>query len=394
MTSLSLQEVAEEQKRDKASREEEKLELERLRAQTEQEKEERDRLLAQAEEEKKEKDRFMAQAEDEKKEKERLMAQAEDEKKEKERFRAQAEDEKKEKERFMAQAEEQKKEKERLRTESAATKEEQAKVINKAEAERLRLEEENLKLKQEKEALEKDKADAEKAYKEKEELLEKVLDQIKGKEAEIAQKEDELMSVQGTSGEQEEGEIEVQVKIEVDDETIDLGEDKTIELSDDDAQHDATVVIPSDVSCDEDEPLDEDAIAALDAALFGPGQMERDTMADNNYWFTRPATFSEARRNQPSEQEFNKILPTVPAFVGNMILQAMPEPVITGQPQLVLWYNIRGILPNWIVIWFMRALRKINSRCSDEALFYKALTLIDAWREREFYGGNVEDVSP
>ena len=376
--------MAEEQKRDKASREEEKKELERLRAQTEQEKEERDRL--------------MAQAEDEKKEKERIMAQAEDEKKEKERVMAQAEEEKKEKERVMAQAEEEKQEMERLRTESVATKEEQAKAINKAEAERLRLEEENLKLKQEKEALEKAKANAEKAFQEKDEFLKSVLDQIKAKEAEIARKEVELMSVQGTSGEQEEAEEEpgiepeVEVKLEVDDDTIDLS-DETVVLSDDDAQP-PVVDIPSDVSRDEDEEFDADAIAALDAALFGPGQMEREAMADNNYWFTRPATFSEARRNQPSEQEFNKILPTVPAFVGNMILQAMPEPVITGQPQLVLWYNIRGILPNWIVIWFMRALRKINSRCSDEALFYKALTLIDAWREREFYGGNVADVSP
>lgn len=297
----------------------------------------------------------------------------------------------------MAQAEEEKQEMERLRTESVATKEEQAKAINKAEAERLRLEEENLKLKQEKEALEKDKANAENAFKEKDELLKSVLDQIKAKEAEIAQKELELMSVQGTSREPEEGEKEpeiqpeVEVKLEVDDDTIDLAHD-TIELSDDDAQP-PVIDIPSDVSRDEDEGLDADAIAALDAALFGPGQMERETMADNSYWFEKPTTFSEARRNQPSEQEINKILPTVPAFVGKMILTALPEAVITGQPQLVLWYNQRGILPNWIVIWFMRALRKINTRCSDEALFHKALTLIDAWRERAFYGGNVEDES-
>ena len=109
-------------------------------------------------------------------------------------------------------------------------------------------------------------------------------------------------------------------------------------------------------------------------------------MNDNEFWFRLPANYSDAKKNQPTEHEIEKIMSIVPAFVSEAIMTAMPDSVLTGKPQLVFWYNQEGILPAWSVIWFMRALRTINSRCSDETLFFKSIHLIEAWREKVIYG--------
>ena len=331
-----MQEEAEKQKRLKAQSEEEKKELERLRAQTEEERRERERLLAQTEEERRERE----------KEREILLAQTEEERRERERLLAQTEEERQEKE----------KEIERLRTETekaTATKEELAKAMQKAEAKLQQLEEEKQKLKEEKLVLEEQMLKAEKDIAEMEQRIIETHERIDSiergvlEEASAQTGEEQLDAPAGeeqldVTGGTELPEVDVEVKVE----------------------------------------FDED-----DASTFGPTVLERDAMQDDDYWFNVPATFSESKRNKPSQHELDKMMSIVPDFVGQAIMSAMPpETVITGIPQLVYWYNQRDRLPNWTVIWFMRALRTINNRCSDEALFFKAIHLIEAWRERNMYG--------
>lgn len=321
---------------------------------------------------------------------ERLRAQTEEEKEERDRVLAQAAEEKKEKERLQAQAEVDQQEMERLRTESTAAKDKQAEAINKAEAERLRLENENEQLKQEKQALEQEKENAEKACKEKDDLLNKVISQIEAKEKEILLKTAELRSFPGTSGQQQtsgEKEPEVEVKLEVDEEGFDPETRAAI------FDPDTLAAIAKFADRDVEDDLRSEDFEALSESIFRPTQVEIDAMKDNHYWFERPTSYSGSKRCQPTEQEMAKILPVVPAFIGRMIMNIMPETVITGQPQMVLWYNERTLLPNWVIIWFIRALKNVNARSSDQTLFNKALTLIDAWRERNLYGGNVDDES-
>ena len=343
---LSLQEEAEKQKKFKTQSEEDKKELERLRAQAEEERLEKERLLAETEEERREKERLLAETEEERREKERLLAQAEEERRERARVLAQTQEDSKEKE----------KEIERLRTETqkvAATKDELAKDMQKAQAELQRLEEEKEKLKEEKRLLEEQVLKAENEIQQKELLLQKVHELIDFKE-------ENLFKKQAATARDEEPDARAG------DEQLDVtGGSENIEVK---------------VELDEEEELVE-------------FEGIHEAMKDDEYWFAVPATFSEAKKNRPSEHELQKILSIVPDFVGQAIMTAMPEAVITGIPQIAFWYNQRDRLPNWTVIWFMRALRTINNRCSDESLFFRAIHLIEAWREKVIYGESWNSVT-
>ena len=232
--------------------------------------------------------------------------------------------------------EQEKKELEVLRAErenAAALKEAHDEAIKKVEADRLRLEEENLSLKHEKLHLEGQKLDAEKAIFERDEQVKEVTDLIRAKEAEILQKEEELNS-------------------------IDRGYANRVEVVEPDPQD-------------------------LGGSLT---QEEREAMRDDTYWFPVPSAFSDAKKNRPTEEEVEKMLSIVPGFVCDAVLLAMPDSVLSGMPNLVFLYNQRGRLPNWTVIWFIRALRRVNNRSADETLFMRAMHIIEALREKLFKG--------
>ena len=306
---------------------------------------------------------------DELRERERLEAQREEEKKaleglkaESEELRAKRGEEKAELERLRVERDAKEAEVERVRAEAEKS---AAEVIKKAEADRLRLEEEVLKIRQEKLALEGLQLNAEKAIKERDERLEEMTALIKVKEAEIQQKEQELKScfaaataaAAAAAAGQEEGDDlalyvpEVKLEVEVE------------------AESEAGIV--------EEEPLNPEGEMT---------QFERETVSKDSYWFTPPSSFSESKKHIPSDREMKEILTIVPEFVARSIMSAMPESVLTGMPKLAFLYNQSGRLPNWTVVWFIRALRSINSRASDESLFFKAMHLIEALRERIIYG--------
>ena len=239
--------------------------------------------------------------------------------------------------------EEEKKELAVLRSErekAAALKEAHDQEMKKAEADRQRLEEENLRLKHEKVALEGMKLNAEKAILERDQQLEEVTELIKTKEAEIRQKEDDLRSMRQAY-------------------------DNPVEVTD---EEEVKVELEPDELIDPHTPE------------------EREAMSDDTYWFPVPSTFSEAKKNRPTEEEVEKMLSVVPGFVCDGVIEAMPDAVLTGMPSLVFVYNQCGRLPNWTVIWFIRALRTVNNRSSDETLFMRAVHLIQALREKIFYG--------
>ena len=240
--------------------------------------------------------------------------------------------------------EQEKKELEVLRAErenAAALKEAHDEAIKKVEADRLRLEEENLSLKHEKLQLEGQKLEADKAIFERDEQLKQVTDLIRAKEAEILQKEEELNSI------------------------VDRGYANRVE-----------VVEKEDINV---EPDPQDLVGSLT-------QEEREAMRDDTYWFPVPSAFCDAKKNRPSEEEVEKMLSIVPGFVSDAVLLAMPDSVLSGMPNLVFLYNQRGRLPNWTVIWFIRALRRVNNRSADETLFMRAMHIIEALREKLFKG--------
>lgn len=280
-------------------------------------------------------------------------------------------------ERLKILAQEEKKELEELRS----ARQRQAEAVKMAEDECLRLEAENQKLNQEKKALEQTKLqaekEAEKAINERDEQIQEVVELIKSKEAEIKEKEEQLREATAAAA------AAVAAAAAA--------------AEDDAAAAAAAAAAEDDAAAEEDdvevkvEPDDEEELKIEPDVdnYYDPGEglssEDMEMMSDDTFWFPLPS-FSEAKKNRPTEKEVEKVLSIVPDLVGDTIISAMPDTVLTGKPELVHMYLEAGRLPNWTVIWFVRVLRTINNRSSDASLFLKAMHMIEAYRQKRFYG--------
>ena len=84
----------------------------------------------------------------------------------------------------------------------------------------------------------------------------------------------------------------------------------------------------------------------------------------------------------PSQDERERILENVPAIIVETIVDAMERdcPIDTFN---TMYYLMRGWLPPFVVIYFVR--RQWPSRAKLETLFFRALHLIEALRERVYH---------
>ena len=321
-----------------------------MQAKSEADKKELEQLRSQREEELRELAEIRAERERERRELAEIRAERERERRELAEIRAEREEDRKRQE---VQSEEYETEVQRLRTEAAE-------AVKNAEADRVQLEEEVHRIQQEKVALQGMKLSAEKAVRERDDELQKVAGLLKAKEDEIRQKENELKAMYDAAN----------LK------AIDAAEQEPTAADEQEASssgHYPVRVEPQD-------PLDPDDLLSDD---------EREAMTDDTFWFPLPEKFSEAKATKPTEMELFEMIQLVPEYVRRAIMTFMPESpesASTATAKLAFEYSRSGRLPNWLVIWFMRAVRVIDKKSSDEVLYIKAMHLLAALRERIIRG--------
>ena len=277
-----------------------------------------------------------------------------------------------EQERLKILAQEEKKELEELRS----ARQRQAEAVKMAEDECLRLETENQKLNHEMKALEQTKLQAEKAINERDEQLQEVVELIKAKEAEIKEKEEQLKEATAAAA--------AAVAAAAAAAEHDAAAAAAAAAAEEDAEPEEDVEVKLEPDDEEELKIEPDVDNYYDPGE-GLSSEDMEIMNDDTFWFPLPS-FSEAKKNRPTEKEVEKVLSIVPDLVGDTIISAMPDNVLTGKPELVHMYLEAGRLPNWTVIWFVRVLRTINNRSSDASLFLKAMHMIEAYRQKRFYG--------
>ena len=304
---------------------------------------EQQQLAAKSEADKKELEQLRSGRAAEMSELDQMRAERDEEKKQLDAMRAEREEERRLIDQMRAEREQQSEEYER---EVQRLRAERAEAVKKAEADRVQLEQEVHRIKQEKLAMEGMKLAAEKAIRERDDELQKVADLLKAKQDEIRQKEYELKAMYDAAAEKDPTEQPT---------ASSSGRDSEVQ-----------------VRAEPEDPLDD--VEQL-------SDEERDARGDDTFWFPLPEKFSEAKAAKPTDMELFEMIQLAPDYVRRGIMTFMPESVRTASPKLAYEYSRSGRLPNWIVIWFMRAVRVIDKKSSDEMLYIKAMHLIEALRE-------------
>lgn len=116
---------------------------------------------------------------------------------------------------------------------------------------------------------------------------------------------------------------------------------------------------------------------------------DRRIVLDNTFPFVLPVNYLENDRLRPLQDQLG-IINNIPPIVAEAILRAMPSDIpIDG---LNAFYHLRrGWLPNWTVIWMMKA--QVGRQVSPTTQFYRALHLIESFREQHFYGDGGMDTA-
>lgn len=105
-------------------------------------------------------------------------------------------------------------------------------------------------------------------------------------------------------------------------------------------------------------------------------------MMDNTLPYELPINYVDNPRYLPSEEQ-RAFLEDIPDCIAEAVIDALPVSIPIN-PFNVFYYVKRGLIPIWVLKWFIRG--QGRSRSSAMTRFYRALHLIEIFREGVYFG--------